>query len=192
MPRPPRLQAAGATYHVTARATFGRTVFVENDDRRLFEQRLDDVVRRFDWACKAYCLLSTHYHLLVTTPEANLADGMRRLNGLYAQFFNERHDQHGHLFQGRYGTVVVESEGHFLASVRYIALNPVRAGLCNRPAEWRWSSYASAIGWAVAPPFLDLDGVLGLFGDDRSHARSRLREFVEDGIGTSVSVSSGV
>jgi putative transposase len=182
MARRPRVQGAGATYHVAARATFGREVFVENDDRRYFEFRLDDVVRRYEWSCKAHCLMGTHYHLLVTTPEANLDAGMHRLNGLHSQALNDRHDQFGHVFRGRYSSVIVEAEGHFLGLFRYIALNPVRAGLCTRPEQWRWSSYAAAIGLAAPPPFLDLERVLRLFGRDPAVARERLRDFVERGM----------
>jgi putative transposase len=192
MARPPRIQASGATYHVTANATFGRRLFVENDDRRWFEYRLADVVRRYDWSCKAHCLLGTHYHLLVTTPEPNLAKGMHRLNAMHAQAFNDRHEQFGHLFRDRYHTVPVEAEGHFLELFRYIALNPVQAGLCERPADWRWSSYAGAIGWASPPPFLALRSVLQLFGRDPAVARSRLQAFVEDGLGAARSDRSGV
>ena len=192
MPRPPRIQASGATYHVIGNATFGRKLFIENDDRRWFEYRLDDVVRRYEWSCKSHCLLGTHYHLLVTTPEPNLAAGMQRLNGMHAQAVNDRHEQFGGLFRDRYHTVLVEGEGHFLALFRYIALNPVRAGLCKHPADWRWSSYAGMIGWASPQPFLDVDGVLQLFGKDRAVARSRLRAFVEAGLDASVSDPSGV
>jgi putative transposase len=191
MARRLRIQASGATYHITANATFGRRLFIENDDRRWFEYRLDDVVRRYEWSCKAHCLLGTHYHLLVKTPEANLAEGMKRLNGMHAQAVNDRHEQFGSLFRDRYHTELVEAEGHFLELFRYIALNPVRAGLCRRPADWRWSSYAAAIGWASPQPFLDLGNVLALFGTDPAVARSRLEAFVEDGLGAS-SDPSGV
>ena len=139
MARQARCAAAGETYHVMARATFGRRLFVLTDDRQYFERRLADVVSRYGWSCLAYCLLGTHYHLLVSTPEANLGEGMHRLNGMYAQAFNDRHDEFGHLFRSRYKTVLVEAEGHFLELFRYIALNPVRAGLCARPSDWRWS-----------------------------------------------------
>jgi putative transposase len=192
MARPPRIQANGATYHVTANATFGRRLFVENDDRRWFEYRLDDVVRRYEWSCKAHCLLGTHYHLLLTTPEANLAEGMHRLNGMHAQAFNGRHAQFGALFRDRYHTKLVEAEGHFLGVLRYIARNPVRAGLCERPEDWRWSSYAAAIGWASPQPFLDLASVLELFSRDSAVARSRLQALVEDGLDSSISGPSGV
>ena len=192
MPRPPRIQASGATYHVIGNSTFGRKLFIENDDRRWFEYRLDDVVRRYEWSCKSHCLLGTHYHLLVTTPEPNLAAGMQRLNGMHAQAVNDRHEQFGGLFRDRYQTVHVEGDGHLLALLRYIALNPVRAGLCKHPVDWRWSSYAGMIGRASPQPFLDVDGVLELLGKDRAVARSRLREFVEAGLDASVSDPSGV
>jgi putative transposase len=182
MARPLRTQFHGATYHVTANSTFGRRLFAENDDRRRFEFQLDDLVRRYAWSFKAHCLLGTHYHLCVTTPEPNLAAGMKRLNGMHAQAFNDRHEQFGTLFRQRYQTTLVETDGHLLGVLRYIALNPVRAGLCKRPADWRWSSYAGAIGWSAAPSFLDLDGLLALFSAGRAVARKRLQAFVEDGL----------
>jgi putative transposase len=182
MARPLRIQFHGATYHVTANATFGRRLFVENDDRRWFEYRLDDVIRRYEWSCKAHCLLGTHYHLLVTTPEPNLAVGMKRLNWMHAQALNDRHEQFGSLFRQRYQTQLVETEGHLLATLRYIALNPVRAGLSRRPADWRWSSYPAAIGWAAPALSLDLGSVRALFAADTAVARSRLQAFVEDGL----------
>ena len=187
MARRLRIQAHGATYHVTANATYGRRLFAENEDRRWFEYRLDDVVRRYEWSCMAHCLLGTHYHLLLTTPEANLAAGMQRLNGMHARAINDRHEQFGSLFRDRYHTQLVEGEGHFLGLVRYIALNPVRAGLCRDPADWRWSSYPAAIGWAAPQPFLDLGKVLEMFAKDPAAARLRLQSFVEDGLTMSVS-----
>ena len=139
--------------------------------------------------------MGTHYHLLVTTPEPNLAEGMKRLNGMHAQAVNDRHQQFGSLFRQRYQTQLVETDGHLLAALRYIALNPVRAGLCKRPTDWRWSSYPAAIGWAAAALSLDLEGVRALFSADPTVARSRLQAFVEDGLsgsGLSGSDPSGV
>ena len=192
MARRLRTQASGATYHVIANSTYGRKLFVENDDRRWFEYRLDDVVRRYEWSCLAHCLLGTHYHLLMTTPEANLGAGMQRLNGMHAQATNDRHEQFGSLFRGRYHSTLVEGEGHFLELFRYIALNPVRAGLCRHPADWRWSSYPASIGWASPQPFLDLERVLRLFSEDPAAGRSRLQAFVEGGLAASGSDLAGV
>ena len=177
MPRPPRIQACGATYHVNTNSTFGRMLFAENDDRRWFEYRLDDVVRRYEWSVKSHCLLGTHYHLLVTTPEPNLAAGMQRLNGMHAQAFNNRHEQFGGLIRDRYHTELVETEAHLLAVLRYIALNPVRAGLCARPADWRWSSYAALIGWAAPQPNSSSRGTRHDTGPRHADGTGRRRHF---------------
>ena len=178
MPRPPRIQAPGATYHVTARGNRRGAIFADDFDRYRFLGQLAKVVHQRAWACHAYCLLTTHYHLLLTTPEADIAAGMQALNGTYADGFNRRHKLCGHVFQGRYGAVIVEQESHLLELFRYIALNPVRAGLCRAPEAWPWSSYRDVIVGDGAADFLSPDSLLNLFGPDPGRARPRLREFV--------------
>jgi REP element-mobilizing transposase RayT len=185
-----RLEPDG-TYHVFSNATFGRRLFVESDDRHYFERRLFDVVTRFEWSCLAHCVLGTHYHLLVTTPQPNLDAGMHRLNGMYAQSFNHRHDQYGRLFRDRYSAVLVESDAHLLWLFRYLALNPVQAGVCRHPAEWRWSSYPGTIGWSSAPPFIDLPRALNFFAKDPRTARNLLRDFVEGSTNGSLLATAG-
>ena len=175
--RAPRNQVAGGLYHITTRAK--GEIFLDDDDRTSFLATLRHVVRRHEWICHSYCLLSTHYHLLVSTPNPDLAAGMQRLNGRYAQGFNDRYLDFGHVFSGRYYSVLVESEGHLLELVRYLALNPVRAGICRTARSWRWTSYPAALGLRPVPGFLTLDWVLSLFGQDLERARERLREFVE-------------
>ena len=101
--------------------------------------------------CHAYCLMENHYHLLVETPRANLDDAMQRLNGTYAMRFNRHHERTGHVFQGRYGAKLITDDDYALTVVRYIAANPVQAGLCAAPEEWPWSSYAATAGLASAP-----------------------------------------
>ncbi len=133
--------------------------------------------------------MTNHYHLLIRTPEPDLARGMHRVNGHYAQGFNRRHRATGHLFESRYHSVLVERDSHLLELCRYFANNPVRAGLCSHPADWRWSSYRAVIGLAIAPPFLAVEWLLAYFGRDRIRARERLREFVEDGIESRISVT---
>ena len=155
------------------------------DDRRFLLFRLEDVARRHEWRCLAYCVMRTHYHVLLTTPQADLAKGMQRLNGLYAQYLNEIRGEHGHVFQGRYHSTLVEAEGHLLELFRYIALNPVRAGICERPAQWHWSSYAASAGLAPSRDLLALADVHRLFAKDRRRAEQRLRAFVEEGLAVS-------
>ena len=154
MARPPRIQYPGALYHVTSRGNAQQLIFEGRPDYETFLATLELVVARYRWRCHTYCLLGNHYHLLLETPEPNLALGMRQLNGTYAQAFNRPRGRVGHVFQGRYGAVLVESERHLLQLSRYVALNPVRARLCRRPAEWPWSSYRAMIGAAPAPALL--------------------------------------
>lgn len=119
---------------------------------------------------------------MARTPEAeDLAPGMKRLNGNYAQSFNRRHRGRGHVFESRYASVLVENDGHLRWLFRYLARNPVDAGLCDDPKDWPWSSYARLLGLPNARPprFLAVDAALGLFGRTRERARARLRNFVE-------------
>jgi REP element-mobilizing transposase RayT len=146
MARPLRLEFAGATYHVTARGDGREDIYLSDADRRLFLAVLGSVAERFNWTIHAYCLMSNHYHLLVETPEGNLSKGMRQLNGVYTQDFNRTHHRVGHVFQGRYKAILVEKEAYLLELVRYVVLNPVRAGMVRTPGEWPWSSYR-ATSW---------------------------------------------
>ena len=101
----------------------------------------DRVVRRYGWGLHAHCLMTNHFHLLVETPEPNLSEGMHRLNGGYAHYFNDRYELDGHLFDRRFGSRLVETDEDFAGALSYIAFNPVKAGLCDHPWEWRWSSF---------------------------------------------------
>jgi REP-associated tyrosine transposase len=122
--------------------------------------------------------MPNHYHLVLETPDPNLSAGMQHLNGAYAQAFNHRHVVEGHLFQGRFHAVLVDSTWHLLELTRYLALNPVTGGLCARPSEWEWGSYASLVGKTSAQPFVAVDALLRWFGPDATRARQVLREFV--------------
>jgi putative transposase len=166
MARKNRVQAPGAHYHVGVRGNAKSPVFTSDEDRQRFLDILGEVVDRYGWRCYAYCLMTNHYHLAVTTPEPNLGAGMGRLNQLYAQWFNHRHDRTGHLFQERYWSELLETEAHVLAVVRYIAENPVRAGLCARPRDWPWSSAPATVGMVPVPAFLDVRWVRTQFAAD--------------------------
>ena len=122
--------------------------------------------------------MPNHYHLVLETPDPNLSAGMQQLNGRYAQTFNHRHVLDGHLFQGRFHGVVVTSTWHLLELTRYLAQNPVTGGLCARPSEWEWGSYASLIGKAPPQSFLAAEAMLSWFGPDATRARRALMDFV--------------
>lgn len=164
---------------MTARGNRRQEIFRDDRDRRRFLRLLGHVVATLRWRCHAYCLMPNHYHLVVETPNADLSIGMHRLNSLFAQWFNRRHDVDGHLFQGRFHSVLVESEWHLLELCRYVPLNPVRGGLCAHPGEWPWSSYRATVGRTAPPRFLSVMEVLDHFGPTVQRAREAFRVFVE-------------
>jgi REP-associated tyrosine transposase len=190
--RPPRLQVPGGIYHVTSHANAGRILFANAGERRAFLDILAAVVPGRAWSCMAFCLMTTHYHLLIQTPDPDLAVGMQYLNGRLGQRINVLRDEKGHLFEARYGSELVETEQHALNAHRYIALNPVAAGIVARPEDWPWGSYRALLGLAPAPSYLDLAGALLLFGATPQAGRARLREFVQDGAYENVTTFVGV
>jgi len=183
MARPLRLQMAGALYHVTARGNRREAIYRDDVDRAAFQCVLAQVCERFNWRAYAWCQMGNHYHVLVGTPDGNLAAGMRQLNGVYTQRFNARHARVGHLFQGRYSAIMVEWESYLLEVARYVVLNPVRARMVRRPEEWPWSSYRASVGADEAPDWLDVDWLLSHFGSNRPGAVAAYRRFVEAGQG---------
>jgi REP element-mobilizing transposase RayT len=182
MARPLRVQFPGATYHGIARGLVARRLFTDDLDCYGFLVLFARAVKRFDWVCHAFCLMTTHYHLALETNDANLSRGMHWLNTCYAQRFNARHGSRGHVFDGRFKAVVVERDSHLLELARYVALNPVRARLCRQPEDWPWSSYAATAGLAPHPSFLTSDVLLDQFANDRADAQLAFRQFVAAGI----------
>jgi REP element-mobilizing transposase RayT len=183
MARPLRIEYPGACYHITSRGNAKQAIFRDDADRDILLHILGAAVRRFGWELHAYCLMGNHYHLLVQTPEPNLSRGMKQVNGVYTQRFNRRHQRVGHLFQGRFGAILVEREVYLLELVRYVALNPVRAGMVTAPEQWRWSSHRAHAALAAAPEWLQIEPILERFAADPKEAPLRYRRFVADGIG---------
>jgi putative transposase len=184
--RAPRIEVPGRFYHLVSRGNRGSRIYADDEERRVFLQLLGRVARSRRWICHAYCLMSNHYHLLVQIQQGGLSDGMRELNGGFARFRNDRHDEEGHLFRNRFWSDVLEEEAHMLEACRYVVLNPVRARLCNDPADWRWSSYRACAGLEYAPGFLAMDRLLRVFGPSPTAARRAYRTFVRDGIAGAV------
>jgi putative transposase len=177
--RIPRIVAAGF-HHVTSRGNNRQPVFLDDGDREMFTAIFRRVLGRLWWACHSYCLMTNHFHLLVETQDESLSAGMQLLNGEYAQSFNRRHGSVGHLFQDRFFSAMVRDEAHGLEVIRYIAQNPVVAGLCRAAEDWPWSSHAAALGLCRPPDFLTTSWVLGQFGEHPEIARARLRAFVRE------------
>jgi len=183
MSRPVRIEFPGAHYHVTSKGTNDQAVFIDDEDRSVFLNVVDNVVTRFGWLLHSYVLMENHYHLVVEVPEANLSKGMRQLNGVYTQHFNRRHEREGSLFQGRFRSVLFEPETYLLPLCRHVVLNPVRVNLARSPNSWRWSSHRATCGAVKAPPFLHTGAVLGSFGKRLKENRSKYRDYVKAGIG---------
>jgi len=182
MARPLRIEYPGAIYHITSRGNARQPIYKDDKDRETFLELLGSVVSRYGWICHAYCLMGNHYHLLIETPDGNLSQGMRQLNGIYTQHFNRRHGRVGHVFQGRFKAIVVDRDSYLLELCRYVVLNPLRAGVVGSPGRYKWSSYRATAGIVRSPSFLTTDWVLSEFGRIRRKAQDRYKEFVKEGI----------
>ncbi len=183
MTRPLRIELAGGVYHVTSRGDRRENIYFCDADRRAWLELLGKVCERFNWMCHAWCQMSNHYHIVVETVEGNLSQGMRQLNGVYTQHINSAYQRVGHVFQGRYKSILVEKESYLLELARYVVLNPVRAGMVDDPQQWPWSSYAAMTGEKQAPPWLQTDWILGQFNRNRGQAVMGYVDFIRAGAG---------
>jgi REP-associated tyrosine transposase len=146
VPRQPRSLLPDGVYHVMGRGAGSISVFREDEDRTRFLSLLLAVERRAGWSFHALCLMSTHYHLVFASTRERLSWGMHRLNSRYAQEFNEKYGRSGHLFGDRFACRVVENERYLATLCRYVVLNPVRIGLCERAHDWPWSYSRYGVG----------------------------------------------
>lgn len=181
MSRPLRLELAGGLYHVTSRGDGREDIYLSDADRQAWLEVFGQVCKRFNWVCHAWCQMTNHYHILIETPEPNLSQGMRQLNGVYTQRFNRAHARVGHVFQGRYKAILVERDSYLLELARYVVLNPLRARMVKRLENWPWSSYPATCGQLPAPEWLQADWVLAQFGKQRASAIRKYVEFVHEG-----------
>jgi putative transposase len=181
MPRQLRLNVAEGVYHVTQRGLERRNIVLCDDDRQDWFRLLDRHATRCQWRVFAYALLDNHFHLFLRTPEPNLSDGMHGFESGYVTLFNRRHARTGPLFQGRFGTVLVEYETHARALTRYVHLNPFRAGLDCLPGNYRWCSYRFYLNPNGSPAWLDWRTILAELSLREAAARAAYRRFVEEG-----------
>ena len=179
MARPLRVEYPGAFYHVINRGNHRERLFKSARDYEKFVQYLEKAAVRYALIVHTYCLMGNHYHLLVETPEPNLSMTMQWLNVSYATYFNRKQDRNGHLFQGRFKAILIEADAYLNHLSRYIHLNPVRAGIVERPGQYRWSSYPAFVGEQIPPKFLNTDRLLSIFGKNNKESRKNYQEFVE-------------
>ena len=142
MPRKPRQPSSTGIYHVILRGIDQQILFRNDMDYQAFLRFLIEVKKSSPFILYSYCLMNNHVHLLVRETETPLSSFMRRISVKYALHFNTKYSRTGHVFQDRYKSENVEDERYFLTVYRYILRNPVKAGLCQEPADYRWSSYS--------------------------------------------------
>ena len=184
MPRSARLDIPGLLQHVIVRGIERRDIFLDDDDRSRFLERFSTLLVKTDTRCFAWALMSNHFHLLLMPTASPLSYFMRRLLTGYAVVFNRKYLRSGHLFQNRYKSIVCEEEPYLLELVRYIHLNPLRAGLVSELAaldHYPWSGHAVLMGNCQLEGHATTE-VLGHYGEGLSRARQNYRQFVADGI----------
>ena len=183
MTRPLRIQYPGAMYHIISRGIGKMTIFHNNKDWKKFIHFMERVIKKYNWTCHAFCLMSTHYHISLETPDANMVPGMKQLNQFYSQFYNWKYQRVGPVLQGRYKAWLVDREEKFLDNCRYIVNNAVDAKMVQHPSEWPWSSFRATRGLEKVPAFMETDFLLGHFSSSRKKAQKMYEDFVMAGIG---------
>lgn len=178
MSRPLRIEYNNAVYHITARGNEKKDIFLDERDFEKFLYYLDIVYERYNIIVYSFVLMNNHYHILLETPYANLSRMMRDLNGHYTIYFNKRHKRYGHLFQGRFKSILVDKDNYLLELSRYIHLNPVRACIITKPEDYDYSSMSYYMGKSKVPSWLDVDFVLEQFGNNFQEKRNAYRKFV--------------
>lgn len=179
MGRPPRPQGEGLTYHVTARGNDRQPIFDDDRDRLSFLGLVEDTRQRRRWRVHAWCLMTNHFHLLLSTYQADISAGVRDVLGRYVRRYNHFHGRTGHLFGRRFHSVLVTTDEQFLMTVRYVNRNPVRAGLAPRPGHYAWSGYARR---GMRHPLVTVEDadLLERLHPVRTIAERQLRELVDD------------
>jgi REP element-mobilizing transposase RayT len=184
MARQWRIAYPGALYHILSRGNDRREIFRSNADREMFLDLIGEFSDRFQIDVFAYVLMDNHYHLLLRTREGNISKAMQWLGTTYTRKFNNRHGVGGHLFQGRYKSILVENDQYLLGLSCYIHRNPIRAGMVKRLGDYPWSSYLS-YGYArKTPEWLKTDLILGVVAqsgeDPRQHYRTKVQEYSDE------------
>jgi len=181
MSRPLRIEYPGAWYHVMNRGLNRRLIFSDREDYPLFLETLSAACSQFHVGASAYCLMPNHYHALVHTPEGNLSRFMRHLNGVYTQRYNRKYRRDGPLFRGRFKGILIQEDAHLLQAVKYIHLNPLKAGLADSLKKFSWSSHKHFVMLrrTNVPEWLNTDVILGFFADRRSRAVTLYKQFMQ-------------
>ena len=182
MARPLRFEYKGALYHVHARGNERKKIFFTDTDYQKFKDYIAGAIEKYHCLVHCYVLMGNHYHLIVETPEANISRVMHYISGSYTTYINIKRGRSGHLFQGRYKSILVDKDSYLMELSRYIHLNPVRAKLVDKPEEYVYSSYNSYIT-GKPEKIVTTDLIMGMLSRQRKEAQNAYRRYVENGIG---------
>ncbi len=182
MARPPRIEFPGAFYHIIVRGNQRQNIFIDDKDRRKYLSRVQSYKTKLKFILYSYVLMSNHIHLLIETPDVPISRIMQVLNFTYTQYFNRKYGKTGHLFQGRYKALLCDRDEYLVALVRYIHLNPVRAGLVKMPDEYPWSSHSEYL--KKRSEIVDCEKVLRLFSEGVSQSKKLYKAFVDQALGS--------
>lgn len=182
MARKPRIHFPGALYHVMLRGNCGQDIFLSSSDRNRLFLLLQEGVNRFGNRIHAFCFMDNHIHLAIQVADVPLSKIIQNISFRYTRWINDKFRKTGHLFQGRYKALLVDQDSYLIELVRYIHLNPVRAGLVNQPEDYQWSGHNCYLGNENLT-WLTTDWVLGQFGEERTTARHNFTKFINEGKG---------
>lgn len=201
MARPLRIQYEGALYHVTCRGNEQKAIYKDDQDRKVFLELLVDGLGRYNIILYCYVLMENHFHLLLETPLGNLSEFMRWFNITYTSHYNRRQKRAGHLYQGRYKSVLVEKETYLYILSRYIHLNPVRTKQIEKVSlsekkkylkNYKWSSLSGYISDSRKKSFIDYAQVLEPYGGDTKEGRKKYWETIGNDLSTGVDIKEKV
>jgi putative transposase len=184
MPRQPRLDVPGALHHIMVRGNNKANIFSDDQDRNKFLQRLGENIIEAKCSIYAWVLMSNHVHILFKSGKKGISAVMRKLLTWYGVYYNRRHKRTGHLFENRYKSILCEEDRYLLALIRYIHLNPLRAGMVQTLEDldrYHWSGHSVVMGKNECP-WMDTDYVLLQFNDTKRKSRNAYRKFVGEGI----------
>src|SRR4030043_1826470 len=181
MARKPRIHFPGALYHVIARGNQKQAIFLDKADFQTYLSYLAEYKSRFSFHLYAYALMQNHLHLLWEAKEVPLSKIMQILQFRYTRYFNRKYRKVGHLFQGRYKAILCDKETYLMELVRYIHLNPVRAGVVKSPEKYPWTGHLRYL-MKDRKNIVDCGMVLGQLGRSKALARRRYRHFILEGL----------
>lgn len=182
MPRPLRIHAPGILYHIICRGNQRQNVFLDDQDFRAYLHRIEEIHPLLPFRLYAYALMRNHLHLLVEVGSVPISRIMQTLQQRYTQYFNAKHKKIGHIFHGRFKSIICQRDEYLLELVRYIHLNPVRAKVAAGPGDYPWTSHKTYLA-AKAPLWLDRDAILRQFSKNRDQAKRRYEDFIRRGMG---------